>query len=78
MHHDILALLDAHLAHLRAARDQLAACRRVGPGERRAAVLHTADLSERYAAQARTLLADLDTPAPGTPPQTVMTTFARA
>lgn len=61
MHHDILTLLDAHLAHLRAARDQLAACRRVTPGERRAAVMHTADLSERFAAQARALLAELDT-----------------
>jgi hypothetical protein len=63
MHHDILALLDAHLAHLYAVRNQLAACRRVAPGERRAAVLNTIDVSERYAAQARMLLAELE-PAP--------------
>lgn len=70
MHHDILMLLDAHLAHLHAARDQLAACRRVTPGERRAAVARTADLSARYAAQARELLAELDTaPRAGTPDQ---------
>ena len=64
MHHDILALLDGHLAHLRAARDQLAATRRVTPGERRAAVLHTVDLSECYLSHARTLLAELDAEEP--------------
>ena len=64
MHHDMLILLDAHLAHLRAARDQLAAIRRVAPGERRASVLHTIDVSERYVAQARTLLAELDAAPP--------------
>ncbi|GAA3217661.1 hypothetical protein ACFO1B_46235 [Dactylosporangium siamense] len=67
MHHDILALLDAHLAHLRAARDQLAATRRVTPGERRAAVLHTVEVSERYAAHARFLLAELDAEEPRVP-----------
>ena len=60
MHHDILTLLDAHLAQLCAARNQLAATRRVAPGERRAAVLHTIDVTERYASQARTLMAELD------------------
>jgi hypothetical protein len=60
MHDDILTLLDAHLALLRAARDQLAASRRVSPGERRSAVLHAAEASERFAVQARLLLADLD------------------
>lgn len=60
MHYDILALLDAHLAQLRTARNQLAASRRVAPGERHTAVMTTIDVSEQYASQARTLLADLD------------------
>ena len=81
MHHDMLTLLDGYLAQLRAARDQLAATRRVAPGERRAAVLHTVDLSE----------STCRTPAPCWPSSTrrsrrwrcsrghtVMTTFARA
>ncbi|GAA1499917.1 hypothetical protein GCM10009827_004130 [Dactylosporangium maewongense] len=61
MHYDMLALLDAHLAQLSAARNQLAATRRVAPGERRTAALYTIDISEQYALQARGLLADLDT-----------------
>ncbi|MFF5228900.1 hypothetical protein [Dactylosporangium sp. NPDC000521] len=66
MHHDMLALLDAYLAQLSAARDQLAATRRVAPGERRTAALHTVDISEQYASQARDLLADLDADVCGT------------
>lgn len=60
MHYDMLAMLDAYLAQLRAARDQLAATRRVAPGERHTAVLDTIALSEQYVSGARDLLADLD------------------
>jgi hypothetical protein len=57
MHDDMLTLLDAHLAHLRTLREQLAASRRVTPGERHAAALRSAEASERFAAHARMLLA---------------------
>jgi hypothetical protein len=57
MHDDVLALVDAHLAELQVARDQLAAARRVAPGERRAAVLHSIAVSEAYVAAAYKLVA---------------------
>ncbi|MER7272987.1 hypothetical protein ABT369_00880 [Dactylosporangium sp. NPDC000244] len=48
MHHDVLGLLDAHLAELTALRHVLAAPRPVHPGERWAAALETVRSADRY------------------------------
>jgi hypothetical protein len=48
VHHDLLSLLDAHLAEMTALRHVLAAPRPVRPGERWAAAEQTIRSSERY------------------------------
>ncbi|WP_432989013.1 hypothetical protein [Dactylosporangium sp. CA-233914] len=56
MHHDLLALLDAHLAELTALRHVLSAPRPVYPGERRAAAEETVRAADRYGRAAGALL----------------------
>ncbi|MER7003929.1 hypothetical protein ABT297_12905 [Dactylosporangium sp. NPDC000555] len=56
MHHDLLSLLDAHLAELTALRHVLSAPRPVHPGERWAAAERTVHSAEHYAEAASTLL----------------------
>ncbi|GGM22080.1 hypothetical protein ACFFX1_00980 [Dactylosporangium sucinum] len=56
MHHDIILLLDTHLAEMHTLRMRLAAPRPVRPGERWAAAVETARSAERYAAAVDDLL----------------------
>jgi hypothetical protein len=49
VHHDLLSLLDSHLAELNALRHMLSAPRPVHPGERWAAAEQTIRSAERYA-----------------------------
>jgi hypothetical protein len=56
VHHDLLSLLDAHLAELTALRHVLAAPRPVHPGERWAAAQQTLRSAERYAQAAEAVL----------------------
>jgi hypothetical protein len=56
VHHDLLSVLDTHVAELTALRRVLAAPRPVHPGERAAAALETARSAERYAQTIRALL----------------------
>ena len=56
MHHDLLGLLDAHLAELNALRRVLAAPRPVYAGERWSAAEATARSAERYSQAVGALL----------------------
>jgi hypothetical protein len=56
VHHDLLRLLDGHVAELTALRHVLCAARPVHPGERCAAAEQTVRSAERYARDVTTLL----------------------
>ncbi|WP_238011068.1 hypothetical protein KZZ52_12790 [Dactylosporangium sp. AC04546] len=68
MHHDIILLLDTHLAELKTLRMRLAASRPVRPGERWTAAVETVRSAEQYAEAVNDLLglaaAPLPPPAP--------------
>lgn len=62
MHDDMLRMVDDCLSHLYVVRRELAAARRVNPGERRAAVLRAIRVAQRFTADAERLLAECDPP----------------
>ena len=52
MHDEVLTLIDGCVSRLLEARQELAAARRVHPGERRTAVLHAISAAEEFSAAA--------------------------
>lgn len=66
MHNDILDLLDDTLRRLLTVRGELAAARRVLPGERRSAVLEAIEAAREFSASASALL---EGASKGTPPR---------
>jgi hypothetical protein len=62
MHTDILDLLDDTLSRLLTVRGELAATRRVKPGERQAAVVEAITAADEFAATASSLLDELNEP----------------